>query len=158
MLPLFNSKAWLTAFYLFVHSAGHFCNGVTVPASTLGLYHNYYNSGFAQQPIRTMPNYSSLTPARSTFVYNTDGHIANPQLPSFDPYCGGEFYGYLYVTMTAKYVLGIESKDGFAVKVNNQSFSSNSKLPASSVSGFGVCSGVDRLVKAFLKPCDCHEA
>ena len=100
-------------------------NGTFVP----GLYNHYYNSGFASTPISSMPKWSNLTAAKVTFDANTTGNFGDPQQSTNDTYCGGYFVGALHITTAGEYALGVQSKDGFALSVDNSTIlSSNSKL------------------------------
>ena len=100
-------------------------NGTFIP----GLYNHYYNSGFASTPISSMPIWSNLTAAKVTFAANTTGYFGDPQQSSSDTYCGGYFRGALLITTAGEYALGVQSKDGFALSVDNTTLlSSNSEL------------------------------
>ena len=124
-----NSNAWLTAVVLLVQNTAHFGRAVTVAANSPGLYYEYYNSGFASTPITGLPTYTSLTPANSSFASSTTGDFGDPQLNSNDTYCGGVYHGYLYTTVSlGVYIVGVQSKDGFSLTLNNYTVSSNSKL------------------------------
>lgn len=123
-----NSKSWLTAVFLLVHSAACFGRAVTVAANTRGLYVDYYNSGFASTPITAVPNYTSLTPANSSFDYSTTGNFGDPQLQSNDTYCGGVYHGYLYTAAATTFLVGVQSKDGFSLTVNGYTISSSSEF------------------------------
>lgn len=100
-------------------------NGTFVP----GLCNHYYNSGFASTPISSMPNWSNLTAAKVTFDANTTGNFGDPQQSTNDTNCGGYFAGALLITTAGEYALGVQSKNGFALSVDNSTiFSSNSEL------------------------------
>ena len=125
---LLTHKAKLTAVVLLLHIAAQPAWAATIAANTPGLYRTYYNSGFSSTPISTMPNYSSLTAANSDFASGTTGNFANPQQIKKDANCGGIYQGYLYTTApTATYIIGVQSKDGFSLTIDdNTAASSNS--------------------------------
>ena len=127
LLVPFNNRVWLTAAIVLACAAGRFVSAVTVAANTPGLYNNYYNSGFANTPITGLPNYTSLIPANSSFYYGVTGQAADPQQSTSDTYCGGVFSGYLYTTIVGKYIVGVQSKDGFSLTLNGYTIASNSK-------------------------------
>ena len=122
-----ESKAWLTLIAVALLSVP-LCNAITVPANSVGLYNDYYNSGFSSTPLPGLPNYAALTPANSSFAYNATGNFGNPQQSSTDTYCGGVYRGYLYITQAGLYIVGAQSKDGFNLTLNGYSVASNSNL------------------------------
>lgn len=76
-----------------------------------------------------MPTWTSLTAANVTFDANTTGYFGDPQLSSNDTYCGGFYLGNLVATTAGEYALGVQSKDGFALSIDNSTIlSSNSKI------------------------------
>lgn len=104
----------------------------TVAATTPGLYYNYYNTGISPTPITGMPDWSRLTAANSSFAAGITGNIGDPQLSTNDTYCGGYYYGYLYLTLDGSsmpYLLGVQSKDGFSLIIDGTTIiAQNSKM------------------------------
>jgi len=93
------------------------------------LYNDYYNSGFASTPITGLPNFAAVSPNSSTFAYNVTGKPTDPQQYTSDTYCGGVFHGYLYTTISyGVYIVGVQSKDGFALTLANSTIGSNSEF------------------------------
>lgn len=135
LLPTHN--AWLTAVVLLLHITAQPAWAQTIAANTTGLYRTYYNSGFSRTPISTMPNYSSLTAAKSDFASGTSGNFANPQQIATDASCGGVYQGYLYTTASsATYIVGVQSKDGFSLAIDGSTAaSSDSKSKPCCASG-----------------------
>ena len=117
-------KVTLLLWLLLLAAPAETANGAFVP----GLYNHYYNSGFASTPISSMPNWSNLTAANVTFAANTTGNFEDPQQSNNDTHCGGYFRGSLLITTAGEYALGVQSKDGFALSVDNSTIlSSNSE-------------------------------
>ena len=115
---------WLLLLAALSTAPAESANGTFVP----GLYNHYYNSGFASTPISSMPNWSNLTAANVTFAANTTGNFEDPQQSNNDTHCGGYFRGSLLITTAGEYALGVQSKDGFALSVDNSTIlSSNSE-------------------------------
>ncbi len=129
LLTSYRSRAWWTAVCLLVRSATQSASAVTVAANTPGLYDDYYNSGFASTPITGLPNFAALSLNSSTFAYNVTGQPTDPQQYTSDTYCGGVFHGYLYTTISyGVYIVGVQSKDGFALTLANSTIGSNSEF------------------------------
>lgn len=122
-------KVTLLLWLLLLAAPAESANGTFVP----GLYNHYFNSGFAATPISSMPTWSNLTAAKVTFAANTTGNFGDPQQSSNDTYCGGYFRGALLITTAGEYALGVQSKDGFALSLDNSTIlSSNSELLSAS--------------------------
>ena len=129
LLTSYNYRAWWTAVFLLARGAAQPASAVTVAANTPGLYDVYYNSGFASTPITGLPNFAALSPNSSIFAYNVTGKPADPQQYASDTYCGGVFHGYLYTTISSGvYIVGVQSKDGFALTLDGSTIGSNSEF------------------------------
>ena len=114
-------QARLALLVLITSCCCYVAGATTVAAQTPGLYYNYYNSGISPTPITGMPDWSRLTAAGSNFSAGITGNIGDPQLSTSDTYCGGYYYGYLYLTVdgsTTPYLLGVQSKDGFSLIID----------------------------------------
>lgn len=128
LLTSYNNRACWTAVFLLVRGATQPAGAVTVAANTPGLYNDYYNSGFASTPFTSLPNFAALSPNSSTFAYNLTGKATDPQQYASDTYCGGVYHGYLYTTISyGVYIVGVQSKDGFALTLDGSTIGSNSE-------------------------------
>ena len=127
--PKLLNVAWLLTPVLWLRHLASPASCASVAVNTLGLYSHYYNSGFPSTPITSMPTWSNLTAANTTFDTKATGNFGDPQLSSNDTYCGGYYKGSLLITSAGTYILQVASKDGFALLTDNSTIlSSNSKL------------------------------
>lgn len=125
--PKTFSSAWLLTLLLWLLQLAAPASCAAVAANINGLYRHYYNSGFSSTPITSMPTWSDLTAANITFDTNTTGNFGDPQLSSNDTFCGGYYHGALHVRSAGTYILQVQSKNGFALIVDNSTIlSSNS--------------------------------
>lgn len=125
--PKTFSSAWLLTLLMWLLQLAAPASCAAVAANKTGLFRHYYNSGFSSTPITSMPTWSDLTAANITFDTNTTGNFGDPQLSSNDTFCGGYYHGALHVISAGTYILQVQSKNGFALIVDNSTIlSSNS--------------------------------